>query len=478
MTTPTRTSPNVATSSPASTSSSAPHTSSPTLPIGSPPRRQVPLALVVAGSLSAGFLAAVALVAAPVVPAAESPLTGAVLCGFAIGWAALAALSARFTAQPQRWALVPAVVLGASGVALLAIGESAHPAVDWVWPPALLALAVWMGVHIRRDLGSRPARWLLYPAVAAMGIAAVGGAYQTVGTAADASSVSMPGRLVDVGGHRLHLDCTGTGSPTVVLEGGGGATAATLGWVSGAVARDTTTCVYDRAGRGWSEDAGTPQDALAISTDLHTLLHRAGVPGPYVLAGHSFGGLYALSFAAQHPDEIAGMVLIDSTSPDYDNADRSVAPPVRAGAHDALGRVAALTSSVARLGLGRLFAMFAASDLPPHEQAQVRATTAAPAALRSTIEEYGRADISTREAASVRDLGDTPLLVLSAGVGSRPDGPRDQARLAALSTDSVHRVVDGASHQALVGDQTHAATTGRAILQVVSAVRAGQPLSR
>ena len=469
MTTSTRTNPNVAPSS---------STSSPFAPsVGSPPRRRAPMAVVVAGSLAAGVLAAAALVAAPVVPATESALTGAVLCGFAIGWAALAGLSTRFTAQPQRWAAVPAVVLGASGITLMAFGSSTHPAVDWVWPPVLLGLSLWMAVHVHRDLASRAARWLLYPAIGAMGLAAVGGAYQTVGAAADASSSSMPGRLVDVGGHRLHLNCTGTGSPTVVLEAGGGAMAATLGWITPAVARDTTICVYDRAGRGWSEDADAPQDALAISTDLHTLLHRAGVPGPYVLAGHSFGGLYTLTFAANHPDEVAGMVLIDSTSPDYD-AHGATAHPAAAGSYDVVGRVAALTSSVARLGLGRLYAMLAASDLPPREQAQVRASTATPATLRSTLEEYGRANSSTDQAASLRDLGDKPLMVLSAGVGSAADWPQKQERLAGLSTDSVHRVVDGASHEALVGEETHAATTGQAILEVVSAVRTGQPLSR
>ena len=249
-------------------------------------------------------------------PATESALTGAVLCGFAIGWAVLAGLSARFTAQPWRWAAVPAVVLGAGGITLLALGSSAHPAVDWVWPPVLVGLALWMAVRIRRDVAGRAARWLLYPVIGAMGLAGVGGAYQTVGTAM-APSPSMPGRLVDVGGHRLHLSCSGTGSPTVVVEAGGGEMAANLGWITPAVERDTTICVYDRAGRGWSEDADGPQDALAISTDLHTLLHRAGVVGPYVMAGHSFGGLYALTFAANHPDEVAGLVLIDSTSPHY-----------------------------------------------------------------------------------------------------------------------------------------------------------------
>jgi pimeloyl-ACP methyl ester carboxylesterase len=432
------------------------------------------MALVVAGSLLTGFLAAVALCAAPVVPATESALTGAVLCGFAIGWAVLAGLSARFTAQPWRWAAVPAVVLGAGGITLLALGSSAHPLVDWVWPPVLFGLALWMGVRVRGDVASRVARWLLYPVIGAMGLAGVGGAYQTVGTATSPSP-SMPGRLVDVGGHRLHLSCSGTGSPTVVVEAGGGEMAANLGWITTAVERDTTICVYDRAGRGWSEDADSPQDARAISTDLHTLLHRAGVVSPYIMAGHSFGGLYALTYTARYPGEVAGLVLIDSTSPHYGN--QAGAAPV-SESYDVVSRVAALTSSVARLGVGRLYSAIAASDLPPRRLLELQASTATTATLRSTIEEYARANASMDEAASLRDFGDKPLMVLTAGVGSAADWSQKQERLAALSTDSVRHVVDGASHEALVGDPTHAATTSRAILEVVSAVRSGQPLSR
>ena len=471
MTTQTRITPNVAPSSSTGPTPFAP-------PVGSPPRRHIPVALVVVGSAVAGFLATVALVAAPVVPATEVALTGAVLCGFAIGWALLDALSTRLTAQPQRWAAVPALVLGASGITLLAFGTSAHPAVDWIWPPVLLALAVWMGVRVRRDLGSRPARWMLYPAIGAMGLAAVGGVYQSVGTATDASSISMPGRLVDVGGHRLHLHCTGTGSPTVVVEAGGGEMAANLGWITRTVTRDTTICVYDRAGRGWSEDADNPQDALAISTDLHTLLHNAGVPGPYVMAGHSFGGLYALTYAAHHPDDVAGMVLIDSTSPHYDEVKDATSRPEPAGAYDIVGRATALTSSAGRLGLGRVFAAIFPADLPPQEQAQVQASTATAPTLRSTLQEYATANASMVQAASLRGLADKPLMVLSAGTGNAADWPQKQDRLAALSTNSVHRVVVDATHEALVGDETHAATTSQAILQVVSAVRTGQPLSQ
>ncbi|WP_392545270.1 alpha/beta hydrolase [Oryzobacter telluris] len=454
-----------------------PHSASPTPSVGSQPRRGVPMPVVVGGAAVVGLLTSAALAAAPVVPVTESALTGAVLCGFATGWTALVGLSTWFTAQPQRWAAVPAAVLGASGIALLALGASAHPAVDWVWPLVVLGLAVWMTVHIRRDMGSRVGRWLLFPVIGAMGVAAVGGAYQTVGTAMDASP-AMAGRLVDVGGHRLHLSCKGSGSPTVVVEPGGGAMGAHLGWVTSAVGRETTVCTYDRAGRGWSEAADGPQDALAISRDLHTLLHRAGVPGPYVMAGHSFGGLYAMTFAASHPDEVAGLVLIDATSPVYGTDGAGSAGTMPARSDDGVGRVAALVSSMARLGLGRVYAIVNASDLPAPEQAQVRARYATPAAVRNVIEEYARASASTKEAASLRDLGDTPLMVLTAEIGSDPDWPQKQDHLATLSSDSVHRVVQGADHAGMVGDQAHAVTTGRAILEVVSAIRTGQPLTR
>ncbi len=435
------------------------------------------MSLVVAGSLAAGFVAAVALVATPMVPATESALTGAVLCGFALGWAALAGLSTRFTSQPQRWAAAPAVVLGGSGIALLALGSSAHPAIDWVWPPVLLGLALWMAARLRRDLAGSAARWLLYPVIAAMGLAAVGGAYQTIGAASDASTVSMPGRLVDVGGHRLHLSCTGSGSPTVVIEAGGGAMAANLGWITPAVARDTTICVYDRAGRGWSEDADAPQDAVGD-------LHRPAHPAP---AGRGTGPLRHRGPLLRRPlrADLRGQAPRRGRR---HGAHRLHRPPLRRGrsgaqpggirAYDVVGRVAALTSSLSRVGLGRLYATLTVADLPARERDELRASTATPGTLRSTIEEYARANDSMAQAASLRSFGDKPLMVLSAGVGSAADWPRKQERLAALSTDSVHRVVAGASHEALVADPVHAATTSQAILEVVESLRAGTPLSR
>jgi pimeloyl-ACP methyl ester carboxylesterase len=125
--------------------------------------------------------------------------------------------------------------------------------------------------------------------------------------------------MVDIGGRQMHLVCIGAnrdGRPTVILEQGGGGNV--LAWfrIQPELALVTGVCAYDRAGLGWSEPGPEPRDGTHIASDLHTLLARAGVPGPYVLAGHSYGGLFSRAYAAQYPDEVAGLVLLDSAHPD------------------------------------------------------------------------------------------------------------------------------------------------------------------
>ena len=412
---------------------------------------------IVAGSLVAGLVAAVLLFAAPFIPPTEAGVTGAVLCGLALGWAMLAVLSLRFTDQPQLWAWAPALFIGLCGLLLVAFGSWVHEVLTWVWPPAVLALVIWMLVRARRQLRSPSGRRLLYPVLAVLALASVGGGYQTVREATHPRAYAMPGQLIDIGGHHLHLNCAGSGSPTVVLEPGAGGVSSDLGWIAPVVARETRVCVYDRAGRGWSEPADTPQDATQIATDLHTLLQRGQVPGPYVLAGHSFGGLYTLTFAARYPDEVAGMVLIDSTAPA--SATPGATPPGDGGSYDLMGRVSALISTSARLGLGRLVGVPTASH------------------FRSTIEEYVRGSSSVQQAASLRDFADKPLVVLTAGSGNADGWSEKQEALATLSTDSVHLVIEGTDHGSMIEDGNGAAATTRAILEVVSSIRDGRPLA-
>jgi pimeloyl-ACP methyl ester carboxylesterase len=430
---------------------------------------------IVAGSLATGLVAAVVLAVAAFIPPEEAAVTGAVLCGFALGWAMLAVLSVRFTDQPQRWAVAPALFMGVGGLLLVGFGSPVHQVLNWVWPPAMLALAIWMLVCVHRQLHSRLGRWLLYPVIAMLALASIGGGYQTLGEAADARAYPMPGQLIDVDRHRLHLRCTGAGTPTVVLEPGAGEMSSNLGWIAPPVARDTRVCVYDRAGRGWSEPAATAQDGAQIASDLHRLLERGHVPGPYVLAGHSFGGLYVLTFAARYPDEVAGMVLVDSTAP----ATKPPTPsPGHGGSSDGMSRVAALVSTAARLGLARLYARSAFGSLPPRSREEVRASDATARTLRSTIDEYLQANASTEQAAALRDFADKPLIVLTAGSGHDAAWSTAQNHLASLSTNSVHRVIAGATHEDLIANQEDAAATTQAILEVVASVRNQRRLVR
>jgi pimeloyl-ACP methyl ester carboxylesterase len=419
--------------------------------VGPAPARRGRIGWIVAGSLAAGLVAAALLLVVPFGPATESAVIGSVLCGFALGWAMLAVLSVRFTDQPQRWAYAPALLLALGGLLLVVFDAPAERILDWVGPPALLALAIWMIFRVHHGLRRRLTRWLLYPVIAMLALASVGGGYQTLGDAADAHAHPMPGQLIDVGGHRLHLSCTGTGSPTVVLEAGGGGMSTDFGLIAPAVARDTRVCVYDRAGRGWSEPAQTVPHGGQIAIDLHTLLQRGHVPGPYVLAGHSFGGLYVQIFADRYPGEVAGMVLIDSTAP---NAD----VPAYADRPYLLDRVLALVSASARLGLARAGGS-TADD------------------LGSTIDEYATAGDSVKQAASLREFGNRPLIVLTAGSGHDADWSTAQNHMATLSTNSVHRVIEGTGHQALVSERDGAAATVRGILEVISSVRSSRPLA-
>ncbi len=133
--------------------------------------------------------------------------------------------------------------------------------------------------------------------------------------AADALAYPAPGQLVDVGGFRLHLDCRGTGSPTVVIDAGLGAWSTPWHMVQTSVASATRVCTYDRAGLGYSDPGPQPRDAAHFADELHTLLRRAAVAGPYVLAGHSLGGLTMRVYAQRYPQDVAGVVFIDSMSP-------------------------------------------------------------------------------------------------------------------------------------------------------------------
>jgi pimeloyl-ACP methyl ester carboxylesterase len=361
--------------------------------------------------------------------------------------------------------------LAAVAVASLSGSSAVQSVLHWVWPPALFVLVVWMFLRSRAQLGSSGARWLIYPLIAVLGIAAGGGGYETVRESLDARLYPAPGQLVDVGGHRLHLHCTGQGRPTVVLEPGQGGVSSDFAWIAPTVARDTTVCVYDRAGRGWSDATDRPQDGAHIAADLHTLLDRAHVPGPYVLAGHSFGGLYVQSFAAQFPNDVAGLVLLDSTAPKPGPALPDIS------SDSAVGRIAALLPAVAHLGVGRLIAQSSYGDLPAPLRDSARANASLARNLGSFLMEFVQANTSMQQAAALTTLNGKPLIVVTADTGNDLGWREKQDRMATLSTNSLHRVAHATTHESLVSDAVDAAAASQAIHDVIGSVRTSQPLN-
>lgn len=151
--------------------------------------------------------------------------------------------------------------------------------------------------------------------------------YEEVGRARDVSQLPpRVGQAVDIGGRALNLYCSGQGTPTVVLEPGGNSPGYAQLWGQSKMAAFTRTCWYDRAGVGWSDPPLSPRTSASIASDLHEVLHRAGVLPPYVMVGGSVGGEYVLIYTGRYPAEVAGLVLVDSATPDMHEPDFYLSP--------------------------------------------------------------------------------------------------------------------------------------------------------
>jgi pimeloyl-ACP methyl ester carboxylesterase len=149
----------------------------------------------------------------------------------------------------------------------------------------------------------------------------------------------FPGKLVNVGGYEMYLHCIGIGTPTVILEAGLNDVAETWSLVQPEVANFTRVCVYDRAGLGKSDPGPEPRDSYQIIKELHTLLKNAGIEGPYVLVGHSLGGIYMRLFADFYPEEVVGLVLVDSAHIDDPKRCKEVLPPESLNESESLGSI-------------------------------------------------------------------------------------------------------------------------------------------
>jgi len=323
---------------------------------------------------------------------------------------------------------------------------------------------------------------LLGLVVALLALAVAGAIYQAIATELAERAYPAPGEMVDVGGYSLHINCVGQDSPTVVLDAGSGAFSAQWVRVQREVSETTRVCAYDRAGMGWSEMGPDPRDAKQITSELHTLLSKAGIEGPYVLVGHSFGGMYMQTYAARYPEEVAGVGLVDtSTDPDQfsqrpEARDSNEPQEQRSALVSQLVRLG--VSLPARLGVVRLLSKLdpAPPELPPQQRAQIDALAPSTRGVTTFALEF-LASTQTLRLGSPGSLGNKPLAVVTAGK-SEPSWLKRQDKLATLSSNSIHRVVKGATHESLLYDRSDSQATSAAIVEVVASVRNDRSLAR
>ena len=222
-----------------------------------------------------------------------------------------------------------------------------------------------------------------------------------------------PGHLVSVGEHRLHLNCKGQGGPTLVLEAGMAGWSQDWAFVHDGLAQAGQVCSYDRAGYGWSDAAPAPRHGMDAVEDLRRALSAAGVPPPYLLAGHSFGGLLASMYARAYPKEVSGLALIDAVGRDYE---AQFLPKRYRKFRSSLGRTLRLADTFAALGIPRLIHMPAslvAARLPAGEREVAVAMSYSRRHYRALrLEDAGFDDV-LKQALRLGPLPAVPTIVLS-----------------------------------------------------------------
>lgn len=285
--------------------------------------------------------------------------------------------------------------------------------------------------------------------------------YEYIGRLQAARDVPPPGQLVDIGGRRLHIDCRGSGSPTVVFESGLDLNGS-LSWslVHPKIAETTRACAYSRAGILWSDPHDAPQNGKSVAEDLHTALAKSGEQGPFVLVGHSLGGSYIMTYTKYFSAAVAGLVFVDTSHPDQVQKFKALNVP-ESSAETYLFRVGAVLNWT-----GIVRAVAPLYERVPHQPVQDDRIVKAYAStsLGAMLNEQDAMELSLAEAGTFRDLGDRPLVVLTA---MKPYPPEFLAELnlseeqdrkihdvikqlhgeqAAWSSNSQHQLVSDASH--------------------------------
>lgn len=272
--------------------------------------------------------------------------------------------------------------------------------------------------------------------------------YENISEARDRRFNPMPGQLIDVGGYKMHIDCTGQGTPTVILDSGLGDSYISWNKVQPGIAQFARVCSYDRAGLGYSDSSPHSRTSKDIAEELHTLLHNVGISSPYILVGHSMGGYDVRLYASLYRSEIAGMVLVDASHPEQQKRFPAALNDMDAG----WVREQEFLEFTTPLGIPRLLGFCA------HE-VEARAAECNFHSEREGVLELKAFPESAAQTAATGSLGDLPLVALSHDPDKpQPDLPEDlvkpindawqqmQTELSHLSTRGTRVVAKNSGH--------------------------------
>lgn len=298
---------------------------------------------------------------------------------------------------------------------------------------------------------------------------AIGWTYESVGQARLERRFAAPGELVDVGGRNLHVHCLGVGDPTVVVEAGSGSWSNDWLPAQRLLAERQRVCTYDRPGYGWSDPADEPATARRLTRDLRRALDGVGVDRPFVLVGHSLGGLYARAYALQHPQDVAGLVLVDARHEDAAEA----LPEEIVQREREMGRVYGLARVLARFGVVRALGplLLPPTGLPLAEAEVFWAQATRPRFFRTV-----QSELHALEQVEARVRGgrhDVPLVVVAHGLpgmfGELPEAEAAERAWQRLQEDLLTR--SERSRHIVAHDSGHNVPIERPAV-VVDAVRA------
>jgi pimeloyl-ACP methyl ester carboxylesterase len=308
-------------------------------------------------------------------------------------------------------------------------------------------------------------RTVLALLVLVVAAAIVGASYEAIKNSSDARRFPQQGKSVslgpDFGNLKLNIDCQGQGSPTVVLDSGLGVPG--VGWnrVQAEAAKFTRVCWYDRAGYGWSEASSAPRTSLQIAKELHVLLAAAGEKGPFVLAGHSFGGYNVRVYNGQYPAEVAGMVLVDASHEDQGDREPPALQAMMRDYQKSLKRQAMWAPLLIRLGFTR-FGQRGEAGGPGVSKdfaKEMQYLQLQPKYVEATTEEMELFSLeSANEVRAAGNLGDKPLIVLTAG--KNVDASQLPAQIPEQQMDDFHNVWVNE----LQVKETHLSTRGKQII--------------